>query len=197
MEMKSHKTLLLLGIPIILVILGAMLCIIPYYLLGYGCILGCAPARNFTAYDLAILPDLLPVNASPIILRPGRGTIGAVEEVSGDSNGLAVYIVKRFDSIGKATQWYSARIQSKRYTSPFDSPEIAAQITAFQSSNADEYRVTCGNLSADSRCIFEARYQEYYVFFWASIGEGKFTQMDFIAVITYIDRRFGELLGNQ
>ncbi len=195
--MKFQKFLLLLGIPILLIVLGAMLCLIPYYLLGYGCLLGCAPERDFTAYDLAIPRELLPANAGPIVLRPGRGTVGAVEEVSGDSNGLAVYIVKRFDSIDKATQWYRARIQSKTYTSPFDNPEMAVQITAFQSNNADESSVTCGNLSADSRCTFQARYEEYYVFFRASIGDGKFTQADFIGVITYIDDEFQELLRIQ
>jgi hypothetical protein len=189
---KTKLILVALGIFILI----SSCCIIPYYALGYGCLWGCAPKRDFTVYDLNLPSELLPIRLSTglLVLHPDRGTVGATEEAIGDIEGVAVYKIIRFDSITKALKWYAARTRSQRFTSALENPLQLSQALKFKSENADEFQVTCGHLSVDLSCYFEARYQEYYVFFRGSIGDGKMKPEEFVNVISYIDQKFGELL---
>jgi len=186
---------LIIGILLALVGLVAMLCISPYFLLGYGCFWWeCAPHRDFTVYELSIPSELLPLNAQPIMLRPSRGTIGAVEEVSGESQGFAVYIVNRFNGIKRAEKWYDGRVASARFTNPLFDTKAVSVLLNFKSKTADQYNVACGYLSEELRCVFEARYQEYYIFFRGIIREERLTQDHFYSIISYIDQKIGVLL---
>ncbi|MBI3739350.1 MAG: hypothetical protein HY258_09925 [Chloroflexi bacterium] len=138
--------------------------------------------------------DFLPAGFESLILHPNRGTIGATEEALGESEGLAIYIVDRFATIKKASEWYELTTSLAIFTSGLKDPSDVSPVQDFKSETADEYQVTCGYFTSDLRCVFEARYQEYYVFFSGSLGEGRFSPDGFLDVIFYIDQKFGKLL---
>lgn len=197
-KQRTFTTKLIVAMLGIFILISAC-CITTYHLLGYGCWWWeCAPKRTFTVYDLSMPRDILSEEFDPIILHPDRGIVGAVEEAIGESEGLAIYIIDRFATVRKASEWYSLNIELKLFTSPLDNPSQVSRVLNFKSEIADEYRVACGYIARDLRCIFDARYHEYYVFFNGFMGEEKFSQDGFLDAISYIDQKFGELLeGNQ
>ncbi len=182
---------------VLLVVATLLACVFIYKLVILGCFWWeCAPSRSFSVYDLD-LPDIyFPVSAEIHPLRPDRIDSSIEEAVTANywKKGLAIYSVQRFATKAKASSWYAREVGGYAFTSELRNTDQLSAIREYRSTFADEYSVKCGYILEDLRCIFAARYQEYYIFFSGSIGDDEMTQDNFIGVMKYLDERMQKLL---
>ncbi len=194
---RFPRWLVFLSVTLVISVIGCFLMgVVIYHLLGYGCYWWeCAPKRSFTVFDVALPARLLPAGSEELTLYPDRGTVGATEEAHGVSTGIAICGVMRFATIEKASRYYEARTANNLFTAPLDDRSPFSQVLEYRSKIADQYSTDCGYVIASPRCIFSARYQEYYVYFSGLMGDGKMTPTAFVMVPEYLDTRMQELLS--
>jgi hypothetical protein len=191
----NKKTLVFLGLAFSMV----SACIISYQFFTYKCLwLNCAPARDFTVYELELPVDLFPKGAEIYPLKQDRGVIAAVEEAIGggrwEDGGGYVYITYKFATRSRAENWFDADKKDHLFTMPLDNPEQFNEIVTYQSPIADEYDVACGYILELTSCITRARYQEFYILFNGYVTNSGMTQQDYLSILMYIDQRMLELL---
>ncbi len=160
----------------------------------------CAPKRTFTVFDLNIPEKYFPVNAQIDSLSPDRGIITAVEEATATTrwiNGVAIYHILRFGTENQAIKWFKDQSNSGIFLRPAIDSEQAylnQDILNYPIAEANEYRIKCGDVTQGFRCIFEGRYEEFYIFFSSSIGKSEISDQGFMEIMNYIDTKMGKLL---
>jgi hypothetical protein len=164
-----------------------------------GCLIfDCPPKRNFTVFDMNIPSGYLPNNLD-IKLRPDKGMLNAVEESHGGAewqNGYAVYIVLKFGAENQAKEWFIFKSQQNFFYPNLPIASEKEDILRHLMLSADQYEIQCGyDISQNFRCVFYARYQEFYIFFNSSIDEVEFTKINFIDLISYVDLQMNKLLS--
>ena len=157
----------------------------------------CAPVRSFTVYDLSLPNEFFPGDNGMSPLYPDRGIIEAVEEVRSTASwkgGGAIYKVLRFGTEKQATEWYSVEVGLDLFTdSPINLPDFSG-LTLYKNSVPDESKVNCGFVLEDFRCVYWARYHEFFIFFSSSIDNDELRTDDFIQILDYINERVESLL---
>lgn len=155
--------------------------------LFYGCFAwSCAPPRFFS----------LPEWEIPVTYYPEENLVGGLSFATDLSNevqsahqttfwnhgaGLGIYIIYRFATFEDATY---------RFWSIDAGLENIEEIPIhFISGKADTARMLCGNpIYGGNVCYFKARYQEFVVYFRASIDRDM-TMDEFNTIVRYIDQR--------
>ena len=174
---------------------------VPYQLFTKNCVLwNCPPKRDFTIFDLDIPSHFYPKGSEIIALVPDRSP--AIEQALGGARwkgGTALYLPKKFGTNNLASKWFNNQIKLDLLKqNPDLSEEISVKnILNFQSGFADESLTKCGYIQNDFSCAYFSRYQEYYIYFNASIDEEKMSAENFINVLEYIDSMMMNLLEIQ
>jgi hypothetical protein len=178
-----------------------VICVVCYQLFVHKCLWWeCAPNRKFNVYDIALPDTFFPTSAKVYPLHEERGIINAVEEGISTvdwKNGLAVYKILRFATEKQASKWYKTEVGLNLFTSNLQELENYPSILSYQSNVAEEFYSDCGYVLKDARCIYWARYDEFFIFFSGSIGENEMSDRDFLGAMNYIDAKIGELLKSE
>jgi hypothetical protein len=173
-------------------------CILTYQVFAHDCLWWeCAPKRNFTVYDLNLPRKYFPLDADIHDLHFLRGDNVSVEVASTTNywkNGSAIYIVRRFATINKAIKNYEYDSQLSFMEQPTSNEYD--DIVLYSSKLADDNVVRCGYVQGDPRCVYVARYEEYTIFFSASMGDEEMTGSNFLGVLEFIDEKITRLLDN-
>jgi len=173
------------------------ICALPVQLLINNCFWWeCAPERDFTIYDLNIPDKFFPPTATINPLHPDRQDVSVEEAITTNywENGRAIYSVLRFSTVSKAKKWYHFEMESFSFPEQLENPEKYSEILGYKSIVADDYATICGYIGSNFHCVYGARYQEFYIFFNGSIGDGGMSVMDFIGVLSFIDAKMQKLL---
>jgi len=164
------------------------------YLLN-GCLWWeCAPQRDFHVLDWEIPANLFPKGAIVSdISTPSEGH-GEIEGGGQDINigdGIAVYEIYRFPSAGRAISDFNRMKKSMFDPETGIEWKTPADVT-FSSPTADDLYIACGYFY-QYRCELAARYQEYAIFFGATIND-KMTYAEFEKVLFYLDEQISSHL---
>jgi hypothetical protein len=182
----------------LILLLTVSVCITSYQLLVNRCLWwNCAPERDFTLFDLNLPSEIFPLGSDIRELQPDRD-YPSIEEAATTNRwetGDSIYILRRFPSSQQAVQRFNSRTERNIFTQPELGGENTQVIKEFQSSIANYFKLECGYFFNDFRCVYWACYEEYYIYFSASVGETDLEPETFFEAITYIDSRMGELLG--
>ena len=159
--------------------------------------LNCAPKREFTVFDLNIPNTLFPPGSPPSTLLPDRGTIEAVQEARDvtlwETNGEAVYLVKKFATLDQSKDWFRDNENIYSYTEVLQTSSQVNIILTHKPLYADDFSILCGYLINHLNCSFQARYEEFYILFRSSISDDM-TAGDYLEVLEYLDSRMADLL---
>ncbi len=105
--------------------------------------------------------------SSPIDEYPSE----SAGRTAGYGKSLIYHVVGNYSSIRQAKLKYSNedkyKFESDKYRGPWVTPE---EIT-YESPIADQYHIACGPVQTEYQCRMIARYEEYYVFFFAYVSE--------------------------
>lgn len=193
MSTRTKRTLILFSLFI--TALCAVSCIVSVQLFLNGCLWWeCAPARSFRIVDWEIPSRLLPSQTQSSHIeydRNGQGTKGSASQglYLDGGKGTAIYIIDRYASIDEARRSYEKSRQSFFIDRVTGISWFKPQEITYVSPSADEFFVSCGTLMPnDFRCGMIARYQEYILFFNATIG-GTMTYGDFQDIVVYLDEQ--------
>lgn len=177
---------------------GSLVC---YQLFTYKCWWWeCAQSRDFNIYDLALPETFFPPSANVYPLHEERGIINAIDEglFAADWNGGgATYKILRFATEKQASEWYKTEVSLGLFTGELTETKEYSPILNFKSNVAKEFMTNCGYVLKDIRCMYWARYQEFFIFFSGSIGETEMSNENFIGVMNYLDARMDELLNSE
>ncbi len=177
----------------------ACLCNIDMRQLLLGCYWQeCAPDRDFHVRDWEIPDYFFPKDAKVshmYIPSEGSGEIerGSQAAFWDHGAGIAGYDIYRYPTERKAINEYD-RVHrgmvevDDRTKIPWSYPEVFT----FTSSSADEIFIGCGTWT-EKRCGMLARYQEYVIYFHASIDE-KMSYGDFEEIMIYLDEQISSRL---
>ncbi|MCC6605139.1 MAG: hypothetical protein IT327_18170 [Anaerolineae bacterium] len=176
-------------------------CVLFAQLFFNGCIWWeCAPARSFDVLDLELPSHLFPDKAiynsihlddddNPKTLRSSGQTI-----YWDGRKGLAIYIVDRYATSKNALQNFE-RTKVSFFSNWNNSilwykPEELTYVSPL----ADNFFWGCGYITrSDYRCGMVAQYQEFLLFFNATISE-KMSYADFQGIVTFIDENISDHL---
>jgi hypothetical protein len=190
----KRKTAFLLTSLILVSI--ACLCRIDARKLLLGCYWQeCAPERDFHVLDWKIPASFFPPVAKVsdmYISSEGSGEIewGSQAAFWDNGVGIAGYDIYRYPTVAKANTQYEHilnRMADRETKRPWDS-----DIFTFTSSSADEIFIACGTWT-EKRCGMLARYQEYVIFFNATMDE-KMSYSDFEEIMIYLDEQISSRL---
>ena len=187
---QTIKTLFLLSICI--------LCVLVFQLVVGGCFWWeCVPNRDFHVLDWKLPAYLFPEDANLSDIHIPSEAGGEIEIGSQDihwnkGNGIAGYDINRYATIKKAVQGYGFEVK-QMVDDETKRSWIHPNEVAFVSITADEMIIMCGNWSRRRRCGMVARYQEYVIFFRATMDE-EMGYAEFEKIIVYIDRQISSRL---
>lgn len=150
----------------------------------------CAPERGFHVLDWEIPEYFFPKYAKVshmYIPSEGSGEIewGSQTVFWDNGDGIAGYDIYRYPTNRKASMQYERilnRMADRETKHPWDS-----DILNFTSASADEIFIACGTWT-EKRCGMLARYQEYVIFFNATMDE-KMSYSDFEKIMIYLDEQ--------
>jgi hypothetical protein len=184
---------------ILVLVAVAVSCILAFQFIAKRCIgWECPPTRKFTVHELNLPNDFLPREADLNPLHADRvpGTLENAITTNYWNGGLAIYMVLRLPTIQEASEWYEFDLEGYKFSDTLENSKPYSKILAYRSEVADQSAIKCGYVPKnDLRCVFWARYQEYYIFFSGSMGEdGEMTQTNFLNILIYIDEKMRELL---
>jgi hypothetical protein len=163
-----------------------------------GCLWwNCVPERDFHVAEMELPSSIFhnSVQISPI--NPSSEGAGEIDRGSqsifwNNGNSSAGYDVNRYPTIKKAIQVYE--LDSNNMADSDTQKKWARPIElTYSSSTADQFLVACGNWAAIYHCGMLARYQEYEIFFRATIDD-QMTYSDFEKVVAYIDKEISNRL---
>jgi hypothetical protein len=177
-------------------------CIVSVQLFIEGCLWWeCAPNRSFDVLDLELPSNLFPVNAIYNTIHLGDDDDPETKRSSGQTiywdngNGLAIYIVDMYASNKNSSRNFE-RTKNSFFSDRGDSkilwskPDELTYISPW----VDIFFVACGTLIGnDYRCGVVAQYQEFVLFFNATISE-RMTYQDFQKIIIYMDEQMSNYL---
>lgn len=199
--MKKNRYVITLSVVFsIACLLIVSTCSVFAYWTLQGCLyFDCPPKRNFTVYDMNIPKGYLPEEQF-IKLRYDRNAYyGAMEKSSGSAewqNGQAIYIALKLGAEKEAINWFAFDSRQNKFLPNLTASEAHKNILKHKMPNASDYQVQCGSVPGDFRCIFNARYEEFYIFFSASVGKNVMSDEDYIKIMDYIDTRINSLLNS-
>lgn len=107
--------------------------------------------------------------------------------------GRAIYLVYRVPTTGMATDAFSQYKQTLRDPET-DIPWQEPTSLSFHSSKAREFYVACGQWAVVRKCSLVARYEEYIVYFTATMGSDM-TLQHFEQIVSYIDKQISDRLA--
>lgn len=181
----------------VFVLIALASCSVSYQVLIKKCLWwSCAPERNFSISEFEIPQDYYPANAQVPHLYTDdlNSSVEAASKTVYWSEGLSIYSIRRFATVDHAIEAYNHDFDSSLLDYPKESHEQYSVVLNHKSEFSDDEHITCLSVNGDARCVWLARYHEYQVFFSASMGENEMTTDNFVKVLTYIDRRFQELI---
>jgi hypothetical protein len=195
--MKKKFTIASIAVALLIVLLVLLTCYISFLHLLGGCFwLECAPERNFSVRDWELPAYLFPSNATVgHIYRPfdrmGDLENGVQFMFWEDEYGTAAYNIARY-SRSNGTVWEFEFEVDHMVDSDTKERWVRPNDITFFSSTADEMYIACGN-RVQKRCQMVARYQEYYIYFAATINN-KMTHASFEKIVKYIDEQISSRL---
>jgi hypothetical protein len=201
MNLEGHDKKRLVKVSIVVFVIFS-LCASCYQLFANNCLWwNCAPERDFTVYDLNLPDEYFPKDAYIQDLHEDRSDFGPREAAvltNHWSSGVAIYLVQRFATDSQASTRVANQVNIKVIKNVMEHQGQYSMILDYKSEYADEYYVECGYTGTnDFRCRLDARYQEFYIYFSGSLGEGEMSKEDFLGVMTYIDERINTLLSGE
>lgn len=151
----------------------------------------CAPERDFHVLDWEIPVAFFSSDAKVSEMMVSSEGTGESERGSqnifwDNGNGIAIYQIYRYPTESKAISQYD-RIHKGMVDDGTKFPWSYPEAFNFTSSNADEIFIACGTW-AEKRCGMLARYQEYVIFFNATMDE-KMTYSEFEKIMIYLDEQ--------
>jgi hypothetical protein len=185
-------------VKIILSILLPVLscCLLSYQLFYFKCLWNCAPKRTFTTEEFVLPKEYFPDDAVFSKLVGTREDIQSIYSVYsivywGDRS--ALYEIRRLPTKRVAINEYDRK--AMYYTNSLDLLGQYSRIIDFSSSIADKYQVTCARgLYKRTSCAFIARYDEFVIFFNATIGSKDLKEENYLEVLKHIDKTMANLL---
>lgn len=156
----------------------------------------CVPERDFHVLDLELPVFLFPDKTYLSPISPSSEGGGEIERGSqsifwDDGDRVAIYSIYRYPTIKRAIRAFKFYIDYM-VDSETKKPWIHPNEVIFSSPTADEMIIACGNWS-ERRCGMLARYQEYVIFFNATMDE-KMTYTEFEKIATYLDEQISSRL---
>lgn len=158
-----------------------------FYSVAWGCFAWtCAPPRTFSLLEWDIPASYFPENARIGKLSAPTDPDGAVESGHqsiywNHGNSFAFYRVERLATINEARRFYN-----------FHSPGLENSVAFspdFISGQSNESKIRCGNpVFGGNACFFTARYEEFVIYFRATIDRDM-TMDEFKAIVQYLDQR--------
>jgi hypothetical protein len=182
----------ILWLPILIFASIACFCNIDVRKLSLGCYWQqCAPERDFHVRDWEIPVAFFSSDAKVsgmMIPSEGAGEIerGSQNIVWNNGDGSAIYHIHRYPTESKAINEYD-RVHRGMVDDGTKIPWSYPEVFNFTSSSADEIFIGCGTWT-EKRCGMLARYQEYVIYFHASIDE-KMSYSDFEEIMIYLDEQ--------
>ena len=182
---------------LIILALTFLSCSLTYQLVIKGCIWWtCAPERNF---EMTVLELPITYFAGGSDVRPLDDSIRG--EIYGDEysqwvgwkTGRAYFEVVEYVSINKASKAFQRKKVLNDFTSELDSLEKYEGVLSFYPSKADAYSIECGYELESRRCIYQARYEEYYIYFSSTIN-ARMPPDRYLMIITNMDQQITTLL---
>lgn len=184
----------------LIIALCALGCIVSFQLFWNGCLWWeCAPARYFDVLDLELPRRLFPEQANYNSIYLDDDDDLETLRSSGQTiywdngNGLAIYIVDKYASNKNASRNFE-RTQKSFFSAhtdfvspiPWSTPGELTYISPL----ADEFFLACGMVLTkdDYRCGVIARYQEFVLFFNATISE-MMSYDDFQKIVIFMDEQ--------
>lgn len=151
----------------------------------------CAPERSFHVLDWMIPAAFFSSDAKVSEMMISSEGAGETEQGSqnifwDNGNGIAIYHIYRYATERKAVGQYD-RIRRGMVNDGTKYPWIYPDAFTFSSSSADEIFIACGTWT-EKRCGMLARYQEYVIFFNATMDE-KMSYSDFEKIMIYLDEQ--------
>jgi hypothetical protein len=184
---KVHQFLLNLLGGLITFIFGVSFFCSVVRSLFFGCFAWtCAPPRTFSLLEWDIPESYYPENAKIGGFSASTEPDGWVENGSQTvywvpGNGLGIYIAERL-----ATSQHARSRFNGRYARLENSEGIS---TDFISGIANKSKIRCGYpVSGGYACFFTAHYEEYVIYFRATIDR-KMTMNEFKAIVQYLDQQ--------
>jgi hypothetical protein len=153
----------------VLVAVGLIGCCLSLLLFQYIRCSGliCFPDRNFTVLNLSLPLGLFPegsIGGEMQLERSWRTESGLSTVYWGNGQGLAIYIVDQYDKLERAANNYPLILIRQDYSKH-------EQLT-YRSSTADGWSLDCGfSEFGGYRCRLVARYEEFILFFHATITD--------------------------
>ncbi len=156
----------------------------------------CAPERDFHVLELELPSSLFPEEFQITPFDRSSEGNGEIERASqsvfwDNGNRLAGYDVNRYSSIKEAIHVFDSDYK-QMLDSETKNAWIRPKELTYTSSTADQFQVSCGDWSG-RRCGMLARYQEYEIFFSATMDD-KMTYADFEKIVVYIDKQISSHL---
>jgi hypothetical protein len=156
----------------------------------------CVPERSFGVLEWKIPANMVPEGAlvSPMMVSSeGAGEIErGSQNIFGDGgNDSVIYNIYRYPSIRKAIVEY-ASYAKRMVDDETRNVWIQPKELIYSSSTADEMQIACGDWM-ERRCGMRARYQEYVIFFTASMGK-EMTYTEFEKIVIYLDQQISSRL---
>lgn len=201
MTNTKNVTIAVSAITTLILVIGfcLIMCIVSWQLLWAGCFWWeCAPNRSFDILDLGLSADLFPADAveQPIHLSDDDDPatkLSSFQKFSwNDGSEIANYSIDTYASNRSAQKNFELHNNSF-FSEYWGNTKILwskPEELTFTSTLADDFYVSCGTLYIDDyRCGMIAQYQEFVVFFNASISDSM-SYRNFQRIIINIDEKF-------
>ncbi len=156
----------------------------------------CAPRRDFDVYDFSIPSAYYPDGIESNPLTDTEIWLPVQEGISATylDYGLSIYSVFRFATVEQAAEWYENEAGDMKWSIQASDSELPI-ILPFAPRYSDEFIVECGIRQAETRCTFDARYQEFTTYFASTIGPNSLSEQQYVAILQFIDDQFGRFLS--